>query len=36
MIREREGLTVGLPAYAWWDPLRSDGRFAEVLRRLHS
>ena len=34
MIAQREAFTVSLPTFRWWDPLRSDPRFPQVLKRL--
>jgi hypothetical protein len=32
--RERDCLLVLLKAQEWWDPLRGDARFADLLRRI--
>jgi tetratricopeptide (TPR) repeat protein len=32
--RERDGMLVLLKAHEWWDPLRSDPRFEDLVRRI--
>ena len=34
MVAAREGLTVGLAAFRWWDPLRGNVRFETVVDGL--
>jgi len=34
MIAARDPMTVCLATFVWWDPLRRDSRFDEILRRL--
>jgi hypothetical protein len=33
-IAAREPFVACLPTFCWWDPLRDDPRFGELLRRL--
>jgi tetratricopeptide (TPR) repeat protein len=34
-VEARDSIVVSLPTFVAWDPLRSDPRFEEILRRLH-
>jgi hypothetical protein len=32
--KERDGMLVLLKAHEWWDPLRSDARFEDLVRHV--